>query len=240
MSRAAVLGAGSWGTALAIHCARIGHDVRLWGRDAALMTSIASTRRNERYLPDIAIGASVCATASLEDARRRIGPEDFHHPACASLARWVWSEETGTPEDESGISAPRDWVSSVSIAPSVAAMNEALDSVAKPKTPSARPGTANVLSKANLVCREQPVGPFRTFRYLVLDNIAVIVATSSDPSLEERVFITQLANALQTQIAEPTPSPAPSAGESVGPSPSSPTSGPTRPPRRTPKPGKNP
>ena len=34
--RVAVLGAGSWGTALAIHLGRIGHDVRLWARDAAL------------------------------------------------------------------------------------------------------------------------------------------------------------------------------------------------------------
>jgi glycerol-3-phosphate dehydrogenase (NAD(P)+) len=64
----AILGAGSWGTALAIHCARGGHDVRLWGRDASLMTSIARTRRNERYLADVAIGEPVLATASLEAA----------------------------------------------------------------------------------------------------------------------------------------------------------------------------
>jgi glycerol-3-phosphate dehydrogenase (NAD(P)+) len=66
--RVVVLGAGSWGTALAIHCARVGHDVRLWGRDAALMTAIAASRRNVRYLPDAAIGAAVLATASLETA----------------------------------------------------------------------------------------------------------------------------------------------------------------------------
>jgi len=66
--RIAVLGAGSWGTALAIHCARVGHDVRLWGRDAALMAAIASTRRNARYLPDVAIDPAVLATASLEEA----------------------------------------------------------------------------------------------------------------------------------------------------------------------------
>jgi glycerol-3-phosphate dehydrogenase (NAD(P)+) len=64
----AVLGAGSWGTALAIHCARIGHDVRLWGRDAGLMATIASTRRNERYLPDVALDSGVLATESLEAA----------------------------------------------------------------------------------------------------------------------------------------------------------------------------
>src|SRR5205814_2850291 len=66
--RITVLGAGSWGTALAIHCARVGRDGRLWGRDAALMASIAATRRNERYLPDIAIGANVRTTAALADA----------------------------------------------------------------------------------------------------------------------------------------------------------------------------
>ena len=36
----AVLGAGSWGTALAVHLARAGHDVRLWARDAGLVGAI--------------------------------------------------------------------------------------------------------------------------------------------------------------------------------------------------------
>ena len=66
--RIAVLGAGSWGTALAIHCARAGHDVRLWGRDASLMRTIGETRRNARYLPDAAIDPAVLVTASLKDA----------------------------------------------------------------------------------------------------------------------------------------------------------------------------
>lgn len=66
--RIAILGAGSWGTALAIHCGRVGHEVRLWGRDASLMASIASTRRNVRYLPDAPIGEPVAVTSSLEVA----------------------------------------------------------------------------------------------------------------------------------------------------------------------------
>jgi glycerol-3-phosphate dehydrogenase (NAD(P)+) len=66
--RIAVLGAGSWGTALAIHCARVGHGVRLWGRDASLMASIAATRRNAPYLPDVDIDERVVATASLAAA----------------------------------------------------------------------------------------------------------------------------------------------------------------------------
>ncbi|HYM41220.1 MAG TPA: NAD(P)H-dependent glycerol-3-phosphate dehydrogenase [Steroidobacteraceae bacterium] len=48
----AVLGAGSWGTALAIQFARGARTVRLWGRDAGRLAAIAAARRNERYLPD--------------------------------------------------------------------------------------------------------------------------------------------------------------------------------------------
>jgi glycerol-3-phosphate dehydrogenase (NAD(P)+) len=66
--RITILGAGSWGTALAVHCARVGHGVRLWGRDAALMDEIARTRENAAYLPKIRVGDAVTATASLEAA----------------------------------------------------------------------------------------------------------------------------------------------------------------------------
>jgi len=47
----AVLGAGSWGTALAIQFARGGKRTRLWGRDAPQMHVMARERRNPRYLP---------------------------------------------------------------------------------------------------------------------------------------------------------------------------------------------
>src|ERR1700680_2952 len=46
----AVLGAGSWGTALAIQFARGGRPVRLWGRDRERLADMAVSRRNERYL----------------------------------------------------------------------------------------------------------------------------------------------------------------------------------------------
>ncbi len=45
-----VLGAGSWGTALAIQFARSGRATRLWGRDRAQMVAMAESRRNQRYL----------------------------------------------------------------------------------------------------------------------------------------------------------------------------------------------
>jgi glycerol-3-phosphate dehydrogenase (NAD(P)+) len=47
----AVLGAGSWGTALAIHFARSGKPTRLWGRDRERMLSMLAERANARYLP---------------------------------------------------------------------------------------------------------------------------------------------------------------------------------------------
>jgi glycerol-3-phosphate dehydrogenase (NAD(P)+) len=64
----AVLGAGSWGTALAIHCARSGHPTRLWGRDAGLIGSMRRERRNGRYLPDAAFPDGLEAVADLGEA----------------------------------------------------------------------------------------------------------------------------------------------------------------------------
>jgi glycerol-3-phosphate dehydrogenase (NAD(P)+) len=48
----AVIGAGSWGTALAIQLARTGQTTRLWGRDPAQLEAMRIARRNVRYLPD--------------------------------------------------------------------------------------------------------------------------------------------------------------------------------------------
>lgn len=49
----ALLGAGSWGTAVAIHLARLGHDVLLWGHDEKHIESMQTEGQNSRYLPDI-------------------------------------------------------------------------------------------------------------------------------------------------------------------------------------------
>jgi glycerol-3-phosphate dehydrogenase (NAD(P)+) len=64
----AVLGAGSWGTALAIQCARAGHPTRLWGRDAALVRSMQEERRNARYLPDAPFPEGLTPVGGLEEA----------------------------------------------------------------------------------------------------------------------------------------------------------------------------
>jgi glycerol-3-phosphate dehydrogenase (NAD(P)+) len=67
METIAVLGAGSWGTALAVHLARLGHDVRLWGRDAVLVGRLADARENAEYLPGVALHG-VAVTTSVEVA----------------------------------------------------------------------------------------------------------------------------------------------------------------------------
>ena len=64
----AVLGAGSWGTALAVHLGRAGHDVRLWARDAALVGAIHHHRINPRYLTEITIPEHVVATTDAAAA----------------------------------------------------------------------------------------------------------------------------------------------------------------------------
>src|SRR4029077_15115628 len=68
MAVVAVLGAGSWGTALAVHLARVGHDVRLWARDQAIVDDMASRRANVVYLPDVTLPATVSVTHDLARA----------------------------------------------------------------------------------------------------------------------------------------------------------------------------
>jgi glycerol-3-phosphate dehydrogenase (NAD(P)+) len=53
MRTIAVLGAGSWGTALSVHLARQGHQVRLWGRDSQLIDEMRARGANAVYLPDV-------------------------------------------------------------------------------------------------------------------------------------------------------------------------------------------
>jgi glycerol-3-phosphate dehydrogenase (NAD(P)+) len=68
MATLAVLGAGSWGTALAAHLARAGHPLRLWARDPNLARAIEGERVNATYLPGIALPAGIAATADLAEA----------------------------------------------------------------------------------------------------------------------------------------------------------------------------
>jgi glycerol-3-phosphate dehydrogenase (NAD(P)+) len=69
----AVIGAGSWGTALAIQMARAGHSTRLWGRDPAQLEAMRRARRNVRYLPQAAFPDALEVVLDLSEALRGAG-----------------------------------------------------------------------------------------------------------------------------------------------------------------------
>jgi glycerol-3-phosphate dehydrogenase (NAD(P)+) len=68
IERVTVLGAGSWGTALAIHTARRGLPTRLWTRTTAHAQSMQSAGRNDRYLPEHPFPDGLSATSDLDEA----------------------------------------------------------------------------------------------------------------------------------------------------------------------------
>ena len=63
MAKLAVVGAGAWGTALACHAARIGHDVTLWAFEPEVAEEIRSRHVNATYLPDAELPQSLDASA---------------------------------------------------------------------------------------------------------------------------------------------------------------------------------
>src|SRR5688572_24860829 len=67
MKQIAVIGGGSWGTALAIMAARAGHTVRLWSRNAKVVASINQRHVNDLYLAAHPIPVNVVATDDLEE-----------------------------------------------------------------------------------------------------------------------------------------------------------------------------
>ena len=69
MSRIAILGAGAWGTALAISLARRGgHSVALWSHSPKLAQELADTGRNEQYLPGYTVPLDVLVTPDIARA----------------------------------------------------------------------------------------------------------------------------------------------------------------------------
>ncbi|XHS80248.1 NAD(P)H-dependent glycerol-3-phosphate dehydrogenase [Burkholderiaceae bacterium UC74_6] len=68
-----VLGAGAWGTALAIQAAGSGHEVMLWARDGAAAAEMRFARRNTRYLPESELPESLVITDELPAAVAHAG-----------------------------------------------------------------------------------------------------------------------------------------------------------------------
>jgi glycerol-3-phosphate dehydrogenase (NAD(P)+) len=66
--KAAILGAGNWGTTLAVNFARQGHQINLWEFDAQQAELVQRTRRNERFLPGVDLPDGVRVTSILPEA----------------------------------------------------------------------------------------------------------------------------------------------------------------------------
>lgn len=71
MADIAVLGAGSYGTALAILLARNGHKTLLWGHEPEHVAALASARMNQQFLPDIPFPETLEPCAELAEVGRR-------------------------------------------------------------------------------------------------------------------------------------------------------------------------
>jgi glycerol-3-phosphate dehydrogenase (NAD(P)+) len=68
MKKVTILGAGAWGTALAVACNRAGCAVTLWSRNARVVELVKEKNVNELYLPEAFIDSAIRVTSSLEDA----------------------------------------------------------------------------------------------------------------------------------------------------------------------------
>ena len=96
----AVLGAGSWGTALAMQLVRNGVPTTLWGRTPQAVIDMAATRCNVRYLPDVQLPDGLQLSAMLEPIVRDAGTVLIAVPSHAfgalldSIAPWL-AEDVG-------------------------------------------------------------------------------------------------------------------------------------------------
>jgi glycerol-3-phosphate dehydrogenase (NAD(P)+) len=88
--RIGVIGAGAWGTALALTAARAGREVLLWAREAEVVEAVNTQRRNAVFLPDVTLDPPVAATSDLAAAARAdalllVPPAQHLRATCAAL-----------------------------------------------------------------------------------------------------------------------------------------------------------
>ncbi len=93
-SRVAVIGAGAWGTALAIQAVRAGNSVTLWARDPGRAAVLAATRENPR-LPGVKLpqGVTVVSSPSPIEGEGRGG---------GSISVWPWTDPSPQPSPSRG------------------------------------------------------------------------------------------------------------------------------------------
>jgi glycerol-3-phosphate dehydrogenase (NAD(P)+) len=86
----AVIGAGSWGTALSIHCARMGMPVSLWVYEEDLARRMVEAGENDIYLPGENLPPNIKATNSFEECLT--GAQIVFSVVPSHVARQVWAE----------------------------------------------------------------------------------------------------------------------------------------------------
>ena len=85
MGKVAVLGAGSWGIALANHYKTLGHDVILWGRDEAVLSEVKATGLSKKYFSEVAsLGSLIETTLELSQAVNEANLVVFSLPSSAT------------------------------------------------------------------------------------------------------------------------------------------------------------
>ncbi len=68
MTHIAIIGAGSWGTALASSLAHLGHQVMLWAYEAEVVESIRARHENELFMPSFKLPETIAATSDMGEA----------------------------------------------------------------------------------------------------------------------------------------------------------------------------
>ena len=98
--KVAVIGAGSWGTALAIHLARAGCEVALWAREVEVVAGIRAARRNPLFLsefeiaPEIAVSGDVAAACEAAAAVLFVVPVQFAREALRGVRAGMAADAT--------------------------------------------------------------------------------------------------------------------------------------------------
>jgi glycerol-3-phosphate dehydrogenase (NAD(P)+) len=92
MERIGIVGAGAWGTALAITAARAGRPVTLWAHERDIVEGINAARENRVYLPGVKLDDAIVATSDLAEIAKTdvilwVTPSQFVRPVLREFSR---------------------------------------------------------------------------------------------------------------------------------------------------------